>query len=222
MKKALCVLLIYFPFVAAAQVTISGKVVDKKGPLRDASITIKDTYDGAITDSLGHFSFKTSEKGQFTLVVSSLGYKPYEEKITIEKTNLTYDITLKEEITELKAVVVTAGTFEAGDKKRAGVVLTPLDIVTTASANADVTQALKTLPGAQQVGEREGVFVRGGTAEETKIFIDGTLVNKFFYSSAPNIAGYGCFSPFLFKGTVFSTGGYSALYGQALSAALIL
>ncbi|MFY7963819.1 MAG: TonB-dependent receptor plug domain-containing protein, partial [Chitinophagaceae bacterium] len=32
----------------------------------------------------------------------------------------------------------------------------------------------------------------------------------------------GRFSPFLFKGTVFSTGGYSALYGQALSSALIL
>ena len=61
---------------------------------------------------------------------------------------------------------------------------------------------LKTLPGAQQVGETEGLFVRGGTAAETKIFIDGTLVNRFFYSSAPNIAGYGRFNPFLFKGTV--------------------
>jgi hypothetical protein len=222
MKKVLCAVLTCLPFVVFAQVAISGKVADKKGPLRDVSITIKDTYDGAITDSLGRFSFKTSEKGEFTLVVSSVGYKPYEEKITIAKTNLSYDIILKEEITEMKAVVVTAGTFEAGDKKRAGVVLTPLDIVTTASANADVTQALKTLPGAQQVGEQEGLFVRGGTAEETKIFIDGTLVNKFFYSSAPNIAGYGRFSPFLFKGTVFSTGGYSALYGQALSAAVIL
>ncbi|MBK6819266.1 MAG: hypothetical protein IPG85_06520 [Bacteroidetes bacterium] len=32
----------------------------------------------------------------------------------------------------------------------------------------------------------------------------------------------GRFSPFIFKGTVFSTGGYSALYGQALSSAVIL
>jgi vitamin B12 transporter len=222
MKKVLCVFQFFLPVFVFAQVTISGKVADKKGPLRDVSISLKDTYDGAITDSLGHFSFKTSEKGQFTLLVSSVGYKPFEEKISIEKTNLSYSIILKEEITEMKAVVVTAGTFEAGDKKRAGVVLTPLDIVTTASANADVTQALKTLPGAQQVGEQEGLFVRGGTAAETKIFIDGTLVNKFFYSSAPNISGYGRFSPFLFKGTVFSTGGYSALYGQALSAAVIL
>ena len=85
-----------------------------------------------------------------------------------------------------------------------------------------MTGALKTLPGAQQVGESEGLFVRGGTAAETKIFIDGTLVNNFFQGGAPNIAGYGRFSPFLFKGTVFSTGGYSALYGQALSSALIL
>ncbi|HEX7848015.1 MAG TPA: TonB-dependent receptor, partial [Chitinophagaceae bacterium] len=81
---------------------------------------------------------------------------------------------------------------------------------------------LKTLPGAQQVGESEGLFVRGGTAAETKTFIDGTLVNNFFYSSVPNIAQFSRFSPFIFKGTVFSTGGYSALYGQALSSALIL
>ena len=46
--------------------------------------------------------------------------------------------------------------------------------------------------------------------------------NNFFYSSVPNIAQFSRFSPFIFKGTVFSTGGYSALYGQALSSALIL
>jgi hypothetical protein len=66
------------------------------------------------------------------------------------------------------------------------------------------------------------LFVRGGTAEETKVFIDGTLVNNFFFSAAPDITTRGRFSPFIFKGTVFSSGGYSALYGQALSSALIL
>jgi hypothetical protein len=131
------------------------------------------------------------------------------------------DLVLREEASELKAVVITAGSFEASDTKRT-TVLNSIDIVTTASANADVTGALRTLPGAQQVGENEGLFVRGGTAEETKFFIDGTLVNNFFLSSVPNIAQRGRFSPFLFKGTVFSSGGYSALYGQALSAAVIL
>ncbi|HZI68418.1 MAG TPA: hypothetical protein VFD44_01855, partial [Hanamia sp.] len=72
-------------------------------------------------------------------------------------------------------MVISAGTFEASDAKR-GTVLKPVDIVTTASALGDITSAIKTLPGTQQVGESEGLFVRGGTADETKIFIDGTLV----------------------------------------------
>ncbi|MEJ7671848.1 MAG: hypothetical protein WKF59_03870 [Chitinophagaceae bacterium] len=36
------------------------------------------------------------------------------------------------------------------------------------------------------------------------------------------MAQRGRFNPFIFKGTIFSAGGYSALYGQALSSALIL
>ncbi|MBN8674375.1 MAG: TonB-dependent receptor, partial [Chitinophagales bacterium] len=209
--------------LAYGQTTVKGVVKDNKGKVMPGiSITLKDTYDGATTDSAGRYSFKTTEKGEQLIVASSIGYKSFEQKIMLDGTTQTIDISLKEEITELRAVVLTAGTFEASDRKRAAVVLDPIDIVTTASANGDITGALKTLPGAQQVGESEGLFVRGGTAAETKTFIDGTLVNNFFFSSVPNIAQFGRFSPFIFKGTVFSTGGYSALYGQALSSALIL
>lgn len=206
---------------ASAQIIISGAVKDGKMPVSGASIVIKDSYDGAITDSSGKFRFRTTEKGEQTLVVSAVGYKSYEEKVSLNGNIQNLLIVLKEQVSEMRAVVITAGTFEASDRKRA-TVLNSLDIVTTASANADVTGAIKTLPGAQQVGEAEGLFVRGGTAAETKIFIDGTLVNNFFYTSEPNIATRGRFSPFIFKGTVFSAGGYSALYGQALSSALIL
>ncbi len=207
----------------SAQVTVKGVVKDNKGnPVPGASIAIKDSYDGGTTDSSGKYSFKTSEKGEQLLQITSIGFKPFEQTIKLESGSLTIDVTLKQEISELTAVVISAGTFEASDRKRAAAVLTPLDIVTTASGNGDITEALKTLPGAQMVGESEGLYVRGGTAAETKTFIDGTLVNNFFYSSVPNVAQFGRFSPFIFKGTVFSTGGYSALYGQALSSALIL
>jgi len=207
---------------AIGQTVISGRISDRRNPIKGASIAIKDSYDGATSDSLGKFQFSTTEVGEVVLVVTNVGYKTHEQTIKLEGTPLRIDILLKEEITELSAVMVTAGTFEASDRKKAVAVLDPIDIVTTASANGDITGALKTLPGAQQVGESEGLFVRGGTAAETKTFIDGTLVNNFFFSSVPNIAQFGRFSPFIFKGTVFSTGGYSALYGQALSSALIL
>jgi len=207
----------------SAQVTIKGIVKDNKDkPVPGASITIKDSYDGATADSSGSYSFKTTEKGKQLIVVTNIGFKTVEQPISIEGATITLDITLKQEVTELTAVVLSAGSFEASDRKRAAAVLDPIDIVTTASANGDITGALKTLPGTQQIGESEGLFVRGGTAAETKTFIDGTLVNNFFFSSVPNIAQFSRFSPFIFKGTVFSTGGYSALYGQALSSALIL
>ena len=206
-----------------AQVTIKGVIKDNKAkPVSGVSISIKDSYDGGTSDSTGKYSFKTAEKGEQLFVISSIGYKTIEQKVNLVTGVVTLDVTIKEEISELTAVILSAGTFEASDRKKAAAVLDPIDIVTTASANGDITGALKTLPGAQQVGESEGLFVRGGTAAETKTFIDGTLVNNFFFSSVPNIAQFGRFSPFLFKGTVFSTGGYSALYGQALSSALIL
>lgn len=223
-KKLYAIIISTFLLQAVtAQVTIKGVVKDNKNnPVAGASIAIKDSYDGATSDSLGRYSFKTFEKGSQLLSVSNIGFKSFEQQVKLEAGVLTIDVTLKQEVTELTAVVLSAGTFEASDRKRAAAVLDPIDIVTTASANGDITQALKTLPGAQQVGESEGLYVRGGTAAETKTFIDGTLVNNFFFSSVPNIAQFGRFSPFIFKGTVFSTGGYSALYGQALSSALIL
>jgi vitamin B12 transporter len=205
-----------------AQIKISGRVSDNKNkPLRGASVQLKNTYDGATTDSLGNYFFTTDEKGEQLLEVTISGYLPVLAKIALQNAPIVQNIGLKEQITELKAVVISAGSFEASDKSK-GAVLNSIDIVTTPSANGDVTSAFKSLPGTQNVGESEGLFVRGGTATESKIYMDGNLVNNFFYSSTPGIATRGRFNPFLFKGTVFSTGGYSALYGQALSSALIL
>jgi vitamin B12 transporter len=218
-------LLLFFAFtcqIMQGQTTIKGSVVDNKNKaLRGVSITLKDTYDGATTDSLGNFVFTTTESGSQLLMATIVGYRPFEQKIAITNNEINFNISLKELITEMKAVVISAGSFEASDKNK-GAVLNAIDIVTTASANGDITSAFKSMPGTQQVGESEGLFVRGGTATESKIYMDGNLVNNFFYSSLPGIATRGRFNPFLFKGTIFSTGGYSALYGQALSSALIL
>lgn len=225
MKRGSIIIFLFSLLVVASnafgQVVVSGKVFSKKQPIPGASITLKDTYDGATTDSSGNFKFTTTEKGEFVLTVTAVGYKPYEQKVMLSDQLLPLEISMREEVTELNAVIVTAGTFEAGDKKRAAV-LNSIDIATTAGSNADITAALKTLPGTQQVGEQEGLFVRGGAGYETKQYIDGNLVNNPYYSSVPDIATRGRFSPFLFKGTVFSTGGYSALYGQALSSVLLL
>jgi len=206
-----------------SQVIIRGKLKDNKGkPIPGASISIKDSYDGTVADSLGNYKFSTTEKGEQTLIATNIGYRSFEQKITIASAPIVVDIMLKEELSELKAVTVISGSFAAGDTKRAATVLNSIDVLTVGGGNADITAAVKTLPGAQQIGEQEGLFVRGGAGYETKQFIDGTLVNNPYYTSVPDLATRGRFSPLLFKGTVFSAGGYSALYGEALSSALIL
>jgi len=205
-----------------SQVTISGKVTFKNKPLKDINITLKDTYDGSTSDENGNYSFTTSESGDKVLVFSGSNYDEVEVPVKLEGKDITVPAIMKAQINEINAVVITAGSIEASDKKRAATLLTPLDIYTTAGANGQISSALGYLPGVQKVGESEGLFVRGGTGAETKIFMDGNLINNYFTNSVPGIAGRDRFNTSLFKGNIFSSGGYSAVYGQALSSVLIL
>ena len=67
----------------AQSTTVKGQVKDNKGnPIPGVNITIKDSYDGATTDSSGKYSFRTSEKGDHILVLSNIGFKTQELKIS--------------------------------------------------------------------------------------------------------------------------------------------
>src|SRR5260221_28927 len=113
--------------VVQAQNKISGRVTDLKGhPVLGASIVLKDSYDGATSDSLGNYSFSTAEKGDHMLEVSINGYNSITQKININNLSIVQNVSLKEQITELKAVIISAGTFEASDKNK-GAVLSSID-----------------------------------------------------------------------------------------------
>jgi hypothetical protein len=221
--KHLLFFLILFSFSNAfGQSQITGKVTDGSGQsVPMANVFLKDTYDGTTADEEGLFSFSTAKTGQQVLVVRLIGYKETQIQVTLSGKPLTINVTLQEEISELKAVTISAGAFAASDESRR-TVFRAVDIATTAGATADIAGALNTLPGTQKVGESGRLFVRGGDGNEAKTFIDGMLVLDAYRPSAPNTPSRGRFLPFMFKGTSFSTGGYSAEYGQALSSTLAL
>ena len=213
--------ILLFNLTIFSQNTISGKVLDEKGkPVSGANVFIEGTYDGASTTEMGDFSFTTAAKGNQTLVVSFLIYETSKTVIDVA-TFENKTIKLRESVTSLDAVVITAGTLEAGDKARVSV-LKPLDIVTTAGSAGNIIAALQTLPGTQSVGEDGRLFVRGGEANETQTFVDGIRVAQPYGATTNNLPTRGRFSPFLFSGISFSTGGYSAEYGEALSSVLLL
>lgn len=221
MKSLLSCLLLLLTLTLQAQTTISGTVTDQnKQPVLGANVYLKGTYDGASTLANGRFSFTSTATGTQTLIISFLSY---ETKTLVNNINQFKDlkITLREDVNTLDAVVISAGTFAAGDNSKVSV-LKPLDVVTTASALGDFVGALQTLPGTTTVAEDGRLFVRGGEAEETQIFIDGIRVFTPYSPTTNNVPTRGRYSPFLFDGITFSTGGYSAEYGQALSSVLEL
>ena len=202
-------------------IRITGSIRDESGEaLIGANAYLKGTFDGATSEEGGIFSFSTEEHTG-TLLVSFLGFNTYEQSLSLSEDSIYVNIVLIAANNTLDQVVITAGAFEAGDEKK-GVVLNSIDIATTAGANADIAAAMNMLPGTQVVGETGQLFVRGGAAHETRVFIDGLRVTTPYSSQVPDVPARGRFSPFLFKGTLFSTGGYSAEYGQALSSALLL
>lgn len=210
-----------FSVVGFAQTTISGKVVDKSNkPIKDVNVFIEGTYDGALTNENGEFSFVTNEKGTQDLKFTKVGLNDHLEVIEIE--TYTYKVfNLMKNVTNIEAVTITAGTIKAGDNSKVST-LKALDIVTTAGSMGDIVSALETMPGVQSVGESGRLFVRGGEANETQTYVDGIRVAQPYGASPLNVPTRTRFSPFLFKGITFSTGGYSAEFGDALSSVLLL
>jgi hypothetical protein len=223
MKILLLNIFLFLSFTSTkAQSVISGSVKDKNGnPLSGANIYLKNTYEGCTSGKEGQFMLKTNLTGSRILIISFMGYINFEKELILNSSKIDLSIILKESSNSINAAVINAGFFEASDKKKS-VLLKPLDIVTTASAEGDIYGAVNTLPGTQTVGETGRLYVRGGASHETKTFMDDMLIQTPYTSRLPDIPVRGRFSPFLFNGMVFSTGGYSAEYGQALSSALIL
>jgi hypothetical protein len=204
-----------------AQAILSGKVTDDKGKaIANASVYLDNTLDGATSDSMGNFRFTTTEKGAQTLVATEVGHANAGIPLNITGDISGIELRMKENSRRLDEVVVTAGSFEASDRDKT--VLKPLDIVTTAGTGADIVRAIQMLPGTQQQGTQTGLFVRGGDASEAAVVVDGLIAQNAFLSTPPGVAARSRFGAFQFKGVAFSSGGYSARYGQALSSVLEL
>jgi len=221
MKTIFLVLVSLFSFTLFAQTTVSGKITNEKGkPISGANVYLDGTYDGATSSETGEFSFETTAKGNQFLIVSVLTFDTYKQEIDVANFK-NQNVTLRDNVNALDAVVINAGSLESGSKARVSV-LKPLDIVTTAGSAGNIVAALQTLPGTQTVGEDGRLFVRGGEASETQTFVDGIRVAQPYNATTNNLPTRGRFSPFLFSGIAFSTGGYSAEYGEALSSVLLL
>jgi len=194
MKKKLNIhILLFLLFITAGiqaqnttpliQSKLDGTVVDAitNQPIIGASVTIKGTTHGVVTDAEGKFYFQTGQKFPYTLIVSYIGYKKLE--IIVEKNPVI--INLKEERQELdELVVVGYGTQKRKDitGSVASVPKANLSQVTSSADNLlrGAVAGVVVTQSSGRPGASSSVRIRGGNSitagNEPLYVVDGILI----------------------------------------------
>jgi hypothetical protein len=103
-------LLFLCPFIALAQSdVITGKVsrIDTKAPLGQANVFLSNSTAGTATAEDGSFTLSGLKPGQYTLVVSILGYEDYTQGVLVGKEPIKLNIELAPRVTQLHEVVIS-------------------------------------------------------------------------------------------------------------------
>lgn len=108
------------------------------------------------------------------------------------------------------------------DDTRSQTALRRIDVLTTPGGSADVMQSFQTMPGATRAGDGSDLYVRGGDPAEAPVFVDGARLVYPGRHENLNGAVFGILDSQVLKNAYFSSGGFSARYGDALSGVLDL
>ena len=110
MRAFWLILCLLFPFVTLAQNgIITGKVTrtDTKAPIGQANVFLSNTTAGSATADDGTFTLAHLKPGEYTLVVSIIGYEGYTKTVLVGSEPIKLDIELSPKTIELRDVVIT-------------------------------------------------------------------------------------------------------------------
>lgn len=218
-------MLLFFPLGLFAQnekLTVSGYVKDNKNGegLIGASVFVKELLTGTTTNTYGFYSL-TLPKGNYTLVITSVGYRKAYRDIKLNDQNLTLNLELQEDGQELEEVVVT-GKREDDNVKEIEMSVNKVEMKTIKKIPAllgevDLVRAIQLLPGVSTVGEgATGFNVRGGAVDQNLVLLDDAPV----YNSSHLFGFFSIFNPDAVKDVKLIKGGIPAQYGGRASSIL--
>lgn len=175
----LFILILFITSSAYSQqkVKIVGKITSTEGEIINfASVFFKGTNYGSITDSDGGYELE-APVGDYTLVVSAIGFETYEKKTSLKagkNTQFNVVITPKEE--QLDEVVVVANGISR--LKRSAYNAVAIDTKLLQNTTQNLSQALAQAPGMKLresggVGSDMQLMMDGFTGKHIKVFIDG-------------------------------------------------
>lgn len=231
MKKFFLLFLMCFSFTLLAKAengSITGKVIDKstKEALPGVNILIVGTNIGTSTNLNGEFIIDNLNAGIYAVQASFIGYNRITKTDVIVNSARPADILFEmtTAVIELDGVTVTSEFFNNEPTELNSITSFSYEEIRRAPGGfEDVVRALSVLPGvAKQSAGRNDLVVRGGAPSENLYLVDGFVVPNINHFGNQGATG----GPLSFinldfvNETTFSTGGFSAIYGDKLSSVL--
>ncbi len=227
-KRLLLGLFILMAFVTTLQAqegVIRGFVYEKETgePVIFTNVYLHRTTHGAATDVNGYFTISRIPAGNYTLMVSYMGYDTLREQVTISGSQvITKKLYLSKASYDLGEVQITAEQAEARTDTRTSVIkITPKQIsrIPTIGGQPDLAQYLQVLPGVVFTGDQGGqLYIRGGAPIQNKVILDGMVIYNPFHS----IGLFSVFDTDILRNADIFTGGFNAEYGGRISSVMDL
>ncbi|HPI86428.1 MAG TPA: TonB-dependent receptor [Bacteroidales bacterium] len=225
MKRFLLLLLAIGGFtVAFSQTgTIKGFVFDKSNgePVIFTNVYLLKTTHGSATDENGYFIITKVPAGDYTLIVTYLGYDTLTMPISLQSGGvITKQLYLNPAAINLETINISAEYQEARTETKTSVVkITPKDIglIPSIGGQPDLAQYLQVMPGVVFTGDQGGeLYIRGGSPIQNKVLLDGVTIYKAFHS----IGLFSVFETDIIRSADIYTGGFGAEYGGRISSVM--
>ncbi|MDR3219430.1 MAG: TonB-dependent receptor [Dysgonamonadaceae bacterium] len=218
--KFLYISLIFFFSITGlfAQTTLSGEIEDRAGkPVPGASVSLGAGFLRTVSNNDGEFSFVYPDTlTNRSLQFEAFGYK--RKKVNTNRGQQHIKVMLIDSIFNLQNVVVSAPKYgRFSDYSAQTIKMSTFDVVTNPAAMADMSAAMRVLPGVQANDNDGRLIVQGGSPGESQYYINDLLVVDPYNLSSTGTGVRSRFTSDLFDGVVLQSGGYNAEFGQALS-----
>jgi hypothetical protein len=218
-----CFLTLFPAFLFAQYGTIKGFVYEKESgePVIYTNVYLQNTSYGAATDVNGYFVVSKIPAGNYTLLVTYLGFDTLKMDISIKANDvINQQLYLVKGSYMLKQVQVTAEKEEVRTETRTSVVkITPKQIkqIPAIGGQPDLAQYLQVLPGVVFTGDQGGqLYIRGGSPIQNKVILDGMVIYNPFHS----IGLFSVFDTDILRNADIYTGGFGAEYGGRISSVM--
>ncbi len=214
----LLVLLLTGNIVHAQSFTLKGKVSDEEGnALELATVSCLPQGKFVFTNLKGEYSLTLQSADSVEIKFSMVGYKTRTRVLRNPKTTQTLQIVMQP-IDALGEVVVTERRRQTDQMEQLD--LKDLKAVPSASGNA-VEELIQQQAGVSTHNELSSQYnVRGGSFDENSVYINNVEVYRPLLIRSGQQEGLSVINPDMVEKVGFSSGGFSAKYGDKMSSAL--